>query len=670
MEHDDNTCIRTVATRLPCTINPNCTSSDGMVINSDGSMKCFACGTYVKGHALDITKIPIQEKREAQGFSNIMYPKSLRSIVKETFIKYNSGFGQTRNEVDKDKMVFNYGSRAQKIRKISDKKQWWSGVSRASRGSRLFGKELFCGEDVLYITEGEYDAMTVHQITGAAAVSVSGGVGSALRDIRGNIDYIKTFGRIVIFFDNDEVGIQAGKRAYTYLNSKLCNVAWFKHHPDFKDANEYLTKGQEHLILEQHLTIKRMRLEDAEAYYCSSTDRYIFRDTDGTFSTGNKSMMIATLKDVCGTTDVQQINEHIESLKSARNPRFVHCTARYPYFKPIVHTQYDGTRVLNTANMQVLEPREGTAPIIMQLLQEMFGHEQLPYIIGWLSNFVKECYNLSPRQGPAVYLAGDSGAGKGLLQDVILSAIVGRAGDGKQILKGDYNSLAFECPYISVSDMPASPNDRLTLTAKVKEVVANTNHSSNAKFGALTHIKWSGRFLVSLNSDEYSENMLPVIEASDWEKFMLFKITKGETIVRYTSHEWSGIIDREAPELCWILLNHELPEELKDSRFGIKAFHNKDILATIKSDDPLMPFVRLLENYLASLRTTSITASVDALFRGCLEYEARFPVQCRVLHHQIRLVHFNSKIKRVEKKVSWIKRISDEEYTITKKVDF
>jgi hypothetical protein len=299
----------------------------------------------------------------------------------------------------------------------------------------------------------------------------------------------------------------------------------------------------------------------------------------------------------------------------------------------------------------------------------MFGNEQLKYIKAWLSNFIKECNEYNPKQGPALYLAGDSGSGKTFFQDIILGAIVGEPGPGTALFKTGYNADALERPYISVSDMPAEDTQRGQLTAMVKQLVASTEHLSNRKYGGQNKVKWAGRMIISLNLDEYSEAMLPAVQPSDWEKFMLIKVTKGETIVKYNPDEWKLIVEKEAPELCWQLINHKVPEEIKDIRFGVKAYHNPELLEIIRNADPLTKYSIVLQELLAARNQTALRMTADNLFSACLELEATKHIQLRHISQNLKVLSFKRKLEELIKKYSWIRKVGNE-YEITKEVDF
>ena len=60
----------------------------------------------------------------------------------------------------------------------------------------LFGQHLFEGGKKITVTEGEIDAMTVYQANGGyPVVSLNGGTGNVVKNIKHNLEWLCGFGR-------------------------------------------------------------------------------------------------------------------------------------------------------------------------------------------------------------------------------------------------------------------------------------------------------------------------------------------------------------------------------------------------------------------------------------------------------------------------------------------
>ncbi len=109
----------------------------------------------------------------------------------------------------------------------------------------LFAKDKFPAgsKPSITITEGDHDAASIYEVTGGttAAVSVQSAA-VALRDIEKDRDYLNSFDKIILAFDNDEAGKAAVKKVMSagfFDFNKLYWVQFDKH----KDANAYLQAG-------------------------------------------------------------------------------------------------------------------------------------------------------------------------------------------------------------------------------------------------------------------------------------------------------------------------------------------------------------------------------------------------------------------------------------------
>ena len=76
-----------------------------------------------------------------------------------------------------------------------------------TQGTQLFGQHIGSGSHLI-ITEGEIDAMSVHEAycartKGVVAVSITSGVNACLNNLKANLKYINSFDRVTVFFDDE-----------------------------------------------------------------------------------------------------------------------------------------------------------------------------------------------------------------------------------------------------------------------------------------------------------------------------------------------------------------------------------------------------------------------------------------------------------------------------------
>lgn len=218
----------------PC---PDCGSSDALIINDDGSTKCFSCEKFTPA-----PKTRADPKTELKAYfikgRSIGIPE--RNLTEETVkaFKYNTSEYEGRPCEIATYRNLEGEPIFQKVR-FTDKKDF---TMIGKFEPLLYGMHLFRGQTKkLIITEGEIDALSVYQaIKGFPVVSIPNGASNAKTAIKHNLKWIETFEEVVLCFDEDEAGQKAVKECAPLISVGKCKVM----HLPVKDPNEMLKQGQ------------------------------------------------------------------------------------------------------------------------------------------------------------------------------------------------------------------------------------------------------------------------------------------------------------------------------------------------------------------------------------------------------------------------------------------
>lgn len=215
-------------TGLPC---PCGNSSDAYAKDKKGTGYCFSCATYFKNEEKVTDETELEE-----AFKTAHYPHRGLSII--TLKKYNILTRMVDNEPVETGFIYPHG--AVKLRSMLEKKFRTSG---GMNKETLFGKNFFekGSKPSITITEGEYDAPSAYQMLAgkSACVSVRSS-SSAKGDVEKEHDYVNSFDKIILCFDNDEQGQAAAERiAGLFDFNKVYKMDMTK----WKDANDYLQNG-------------------------------------------------------------------------------------------------------------------------------------------------------------------------------------------------------------------------------------------------------------------------------------------------------------------------------------------------------------------------------------------------------------------------------------------
>ena len=276
-----------------------------------------------------------------------------------------------------------------------------------------------------------------------------------------------------------------------------------------------------------------------------------------------------------------------DAFNTILNNKIVHGAMPFVYDKRQV-INFQGKRYLNTATRRVCRPAEDPQawcdnfPFIGSLLEGLLGAQQLPYWLAWASRFYKACHTGRPNQGHAVFLIGDTGLGKTLINENILDVVFnGTAACGRFLMGEDngFNAHLFEFGLWTCDDrVPASDRKKHQhYTSTVKSIVANGVFNVEQKYMKTGQIVWNGRLCVTANYTTEDIRMIPELNISMRDKILLFK-AKNHCVQfsdRKTNRE---LCEKEAPFFSRYLLDYTPPPEVKiNARFGFDGYIDKTL---------------------------------------------------------------------------------------------
>lgn len=222
-------------THLPCP-SPDCGSSDGYSINTEGWGTCFSCGHKTAPDDKKMTNKMTKSKQKV----GLIEQGAFRSLIKRGIDEeVCKKFGYSVSEHDgKTVQVAAYRNSkntiiAQKLR-YPDKNFRTTGDFKEAK---LFGQHLWkSGGKRLVITEGEIDAMAYATVSNVSwpVISVKSGAQSAKKDITRELEFIESYEDVVFLYDNDAPGIKAAHECAELLTPGKARVATLP----LKDASD------------------------------------------------------------------------------------------------------------------------------------------------------------------------------------------------------------------------------------------------------------------------------------------------------------------------------------------------------------------------------------------------------------------------------------------------
>lgn len=238
---------------------PECGSSDGLAIYDDNE-NCFVCDYHknydggkpiTKERSKDRPLTPLPQSSMAikdRGLSSSSVAKykvgvntNPDSPVGHVYPYFDLDGRHVANKVRLKEEVAKERQRAKgKSEDKIDGKEFYGEGDWSNVG--LFGQQEFQpGGRAITIVEGELDALAAFELTGSRYPCVSvRGASSAREDCARVLDYLESFEKVVIAFDNDEPGQKAAAEVAQMFTPGKAHILKLKEH---KDANEYLKNG-------------------------------------------------------------------------------------------------------------------------------------------------------------------------------------------------------------------------------------------------------------------------------------------------------------------------------------------------------------------------------------------------------------------------------------------
>lgn len=210
-------------------------SSDAYSTFTDGWGKCYSCDKW----------FPPKDE-EAHVNSDLQLDLAYQALKRrhldaDTCRRYKYGVASGRQYAtycnDKGRPI------AQKVRD-ADKNFTVIGETK-KLSTMLFGLNLAKkGGKQIVVTEGEIDAMSVSQALGNTwpAVSLPSGASAAEKSLAANLEFLESYDRVVLCFDQDDPGREAVEKSVTLFSP---GKVYLTDLGSYKDANEMLVGAGE-----------------------------------------------------------------------------------------------------------------------------------------------------------------------------------------------------------------------------------------------------------------------------------------------------------------------------------------------------------------------------------------------------------------------------------------
>lgn len=250
----------------------------------------------------------------------------------------------------------------------------------------------------------------------------------------------------------------------------------------------------------------------------------------------------------------------------------------------------------------------GDWPTVRDLIHGRLGDEQSRFFHSWLKVAYQSLIFGGPgnfQGGHALIFAGGAGSGKSRLQHQIITPMLGnRSADPGPFMFGrtDFNPEMIPAAHLLMEDPQSTTltKDRVYFGEMIKSIVANDEHRLHpkGKDAVMGHPFW--RLTISINDDPDKMRVLPLITPDIIGKLMMFKVQEGPLpMPTATLDERRSFRDAIAEELPyyahWLLNEWEIPEDIREDRWGVKHYQDPVLLGDLFDDTPASELLNLID---------------------------------------------------------------------------
>lgn len=271
----------------------------------------------------------------------------------------------------------------------------------------------------------------------------------------------------------------------------------------------------------------------------------------------------------------------------------------------------NGVRVLVTNDPVLVDPVQGNWDTLRKLLEGMFNdpsYRQLDYFYGWMQTALRCLRTQTRKPGQVLVIAGQAECGKSLLQTIITWMLGDRECKPYAYMTGatDFNAELFGAEHLRLDDEQGSTDMRArkAMGARVKELLfghAQRMHAKNRDALTLDPI-W--RMTVSLNEEPEALQVLPPLDESLEDKFIILRAAKKPMpMPTRTTEETKAFATQLRGELpaftYWLMNDFTIPDAMTNDRCGVRHWHHPELLEAIRELSPHARLMSLIDRELS-----------------------------------------------------------------------
>lgn len=276
-----------------------------------------------------------------------------------------------------------------------------------------------------------------------------------------------------------------------------------------------------------------------------------------------------------------------------RENRCVDQATPTPFREPGIF-ELNGKKVLNTLNLQVLQPSGklnvslSDLPFLSWFWENFFAKKEAgTWMLYHLGTNYARCLKHAPRPAQAVFIQGPTNSGKTLLVQSIIGRLFGSAPARPfQAMAGKttFNKASCESGVWLLDDecAPANDRERASFYAAIKQLTSQMDQDYTAKYSDSQRTQATGLLLGLCNEGDSSELIIPDINQSNSDKISMFRC-RAATAWPVRGAEIDEALAKELPDFAQFLLDlvaAGIPEALqpeRHTRYDLEPYREESV---------------------------------------------------------------------------------------------
>jgi hypothetical protein len=260
--------------------------------------------------------------------------------------------------------------------------------------------------------------------------------------------------------------------------------------------------------------------------------------------------------------------------------------------------------ILITSEAKTPDPVEGDAPLISEIVSGAFADPTATMVfMSWLAGRYKSVRAHTHIPAPMLVLAGEINSGKSLLAWIVGQVLGGRTANPYAAWSGGmlWNDDLVGSELLLVDDCIGSTDirSRRNFGASFKESIYPHAVQLRKRNSSSITVRPCWCVLVCCNDTPESLQIIPPLDADLSDKVALLHVIGVKLPVDTSTPEGKlalqAMIRAEMPAFADQLMKWETPEELRDSRSGVKAWRDPDLSEAVDAHSPSKRLETLLE---------------------------------------------------------------------------